>query len=97
MQVAAGIRIGSAFSLTAVGTGITTCAVSSADGSLSGCVNYPVPTTTFALDIAINGTDAYFLGYVSSGAAIFHCTLDISSGAISACAVSDGGLTGLSG
>jgi hypothetical protein len=103
MDNAAGIRIAGGFSYAAVGNsagtaGITSCVVSSTDGNLSGCVSYPVATDTTSMDVAVDGTDAYLLSYVASGGAgIFHCTLNPGSGAISACAVSNGGLTGLGG
>jgi hypothetical protein len=102
MQGAAGMRIAGGFSYAAVGqsagtAGIAVCVVNGTDGTLSGCVNYPVTSATFAMDVAINGTDAYFLSYTTSGAGIFHCTLDVNSGAISACSVSNGGLSGLGG
>jgi hypothetical protein len=103
MDDAAGIRTAGAFSYAAVGNGagtagITSCVINSTDGSLSGCVSYPVATAINAMDVAIDGTDAYLLSNVASGgAAIFHCALNPGTGVISACTVSNGGLTGLDG
>jgi hypothetical protein len=102
MQAAAGIRVAGGFSYAAVGStlgtaGITTCVINATDGTLSGCVNYPVATATLGMDVAVEGTDAYLLASDASGADIFHCTLNVNSGAISACTVSDGGLSGLDG
>jgi hypothetical protein len=65
------------------GAGVVTCAIAS-DGSLPNCTTYS--TGSYAADIAILDTDAY----VSSGSDIYHCTVDQATGALSACALSDG-------
>ena len=63
-----------------------TCAIAN-DGSLPNCTTYSTGSTAY--DIAILDTDAY----VSSGSDIYHCTVDQATGALSACALSDGTLT----
>jgi len=78
-----GIKIYGNYVYTTGGSGIHTCAIA-IDGSLPTCTLYTV--SGYPYDITILGTDAY----VTSGADILHCTVDQTTGTLSACAVSDG-------
>ncbi len=70
--------------------GITSCAIAN-DGTLANCTAYAVGGYTY--DITILNTDAY----VTTGTDIYHCTVDQTTGALSACGLSDGTLTNYTG
>ncbi len=80
---AGGIKIYGNYVYTTGSSGITTCAIA-VDGSLPTCNSFSVGGSPY--DITILGTDAY----IASGADILHCTVDQTTGTLSACAVSDG-------
>jgi hypothetical protein len=78
------IKIYGGYVYAIVGAGVTSCAIA-ADGSLPNC---SAPVVGGATDIAMVDADAY----VPTSNAVYHCTVDQSTGLLSACVISNGNL-----
>jgi len=86
---AGAIKIYGGYVYATGGAGVTTCAIAN-DGTLPNCNLYSVAGQS-AVEIAILDTDAY----VSTGGDIYHCAVDQTTGVVSSCTLSDGGLTNI--
>jgi hypothetical protein len=74
--------------------GVTSCLLG-ADGTLSACNDYSIVPGSDAADLMVDGTAAWVLIQAAGTTHIYVCTVTTSTGAVSGCAISDGGLTSI--
>jgi hypothetical protein len=101
MTDAAHLVVSGGFSYAAVSdapysAGFTSCTVNT-DGTLSSCGYAVQANDSESYDFAVIGTAGYLLDEGTSTTDIYACTVNPATGAISNCAISDGGLPAIGG